>query len=427
MKNLVPILAAVLLGAAACSSSGGGDSGGPVELVMWHGQEDSAAKALEKLVGAFNQSHPGIRVKMDSGGATADTMLPKVTAGFAAGTYPDIAYMYGSWGAALARSPKVPDLKKYVGGPKTGWNDFWPNARQTATVNGKVIGFPAVVDDLTVLYNKKLLAKAGLKPPSPDWTWEDFRSMARRLTDAESKTYGTTWAISGGEETTWTLWPLLWQNGGSILSPDGKKAAFNSPQGAQALTLVQQMAVQDKSVYLDSTPAEKGQKLFESGRLGLFLSGPWVLSDVKAAGIDYDIAPLPGTNGDHQTVSGPDNWAVFDHGNRRVKAAVEFLTWLTQPEQQLVWMMGTGSLPTRQAVTRLPGYQDFVRRYPGIGVVTDNLANAKQIRPVTAKYPRVSGFVADAIASVLLGRSDPRSALDEAARKSDALLAVPGQ
>ncbi|MFD0536402.1 extracellular solute-binding protein [Actinomadura luteofluorescens] len=161
--------------------------------------------------------------------------------------------------------------------------------------------------------------------------------------------------------------------------------------------------------------------------MGLFLSGPWVLNDVKAAGIDYDIAPLPGTNGDHQTVSGPDNWAVFDHGNRRVKAAVEFLTWLTQPEQQLVWMMGTGSLPTRQAVTRLPGYQDFVRRYPGIGVVTDNLANAKQIRPVTAKYPRVSGFVADAIASVLLGRSDPRSALDDAARKSDALLAVPGQ
>jgi multiple sugar transport system substrate-binding protein len=429
LKKLVPILTAVLLGAvtACSSSSGGGDSGGPVELTVWHGQDDAAARSIEKLIASFNKTHPGIKVKTDSGGATADTMLPKVTAAFAADTYPDIAYMYGSWGAALARSPKVPNLKKYLGGPAVGWDDFWPNTRQTATVNGKVIGFPAVVDDLTVLYNKKMLAKAGLKPPSPDWTWDDFRSYAAKLTDAEAKTYGTTWAISGSEETTWTLWPLLWQRGGAILSPDGKKAAFNSPQGVQALTLLQQMAVQDKSIYLDSSPAEKGQKLFESGRLGLFLAGPWVLPDVQAAKIDYGIAPLPGTGGDHQTVSGPDNWAVFDHGARRVKASVEFLTWLTQPQQQLVWMMDTGSLPTRQSIAKLPAYQDFVKKYPGIDVVTANLANAKQIRPVTSKYPRVSSFVAEAMASVMLGRSDPQSALNDAARKSDSLLAVPGQ
>ncbi|QXJ20753.1 ABC transporter substrate-binding protein [Actinomadura graeca] len=428
MKKLIPILAAVLLGTAtACSSSGDGDSGGPVELVIWHGQDDMAAGSMEKLVASFNRSHPNIKVKTDSGGATADTMLPKVTAAFAADTYPDIAYMYGSWAAALARSPKVPDLKRYIGAPGVGWNDFWANTREAAAVNGKVIGFPAVSDNLTVLYNKKMLADAGLKPPAPTWTWDDFRDMARRLTDAKTKTYGTTWAIAGGEETTWTLWPLVWQNGGDILSADGKKAVFNSPQGARALSLVQQMAVQDKSVYLDTSPAEKGQKLFESGRLGMFLAGPWVLPDVKAAKIDYGFAPLPGTNGDHQTVSGMDNWAVFDHGGRRVKASVEFLTWLTQPEQQLVWMMDTGSLPTRASIARLPGYQDYLKKYPGIGVVADNIVNAKKIRPTTSKYPRISAFVADAIASALLGRSDPQSALNDAARKSDALLAVPGQ
>ncbi|TYK46211.1 ABC transporter substrate-binding protein [Actinomadura decatromicini] len=426
MHKLIPVLVAALVGVAACSSSGDGDSSGPVELMVWHGQDDTAARSIEKLVQSFNASHPGIKVKTDSGGTTADAMLPKVTAGFAAGTYPDIAYMYGSWGAALARSPKVPDLKKYLG-PDANWDDFWPNTRQTATVNGKVIGFPAVVDDLTVLYNKKMLHDAGLKPPAPTWTWDDFRAMAKKLTDAKNKNYGTTWAVSGGEETTWTLWPLVWQRGGAILSKDGKKAAFNAQPGVEALTFLQQMATQDKSVYIDSSPAEKGQKLFESGRLGLFLSGPWVLPDVQTAKIDYGIAPLPGTNGDHQTVSGPDNWAVFDHGKRRVKAAAEFLTWLTKPEQQLVWMKDTGQLPTRQSITKLPGYQEFVKKYPGIDVVTQNLANAKQIRPVNSKYPRVSSFVATAIAAVLLGRSDPKSALDDAARKSDALLAVPGQ
>ena len=136
MHKLIPVLVAALVGVAACSSSSGdGDTSGPVELTVWHGQDDTAAKSIERLVESFNASHPGIKVKTDSGGTTADAMLPKVTAGFAAGTYPDIAYMYGSWGAALARSPKVPDLKKYFG-PDTNWDDFWPNTRQTATVNG---------------------------------------------------------------------------------------------------------------------------------------------------------------------------------------------------------------------------------------------------------------------------------------------------
>jgi multiple sugar transport system substrate-binding protein len=427
VKKIVPILAALLLGTVACSSSkSNAQPTGPVEITFWHGQADSAATSIERLVAEFNRTHPGVKVKTDSGGATADTMLPKVTAGIASGTYPDIAYMYGSWGANIGRSPKVPDLKSYISDPKVGWNDYWPIAQETATVNGKVIGFPAVVDNLTVLYNKKLLAKAGLNPPGPDWTWDDFRTMARKLTNPATKTYGTTWAVSGGEETTWALWPMLWQNGGTILSSEGMQATFNSSAGVQALTLLQQMTVKDKSVYIDSSPGDKGQKLFESNRLGLFLAGPWLLADVQAAKIDYGIAMLPGSGGDHQTISGPDNWLVLDHGSPRIKASVEFLTWLNAPEQQITWMKDTGSLPTKQSITKLPGYQEFLKKYPGIDVITANLINAKQIRPATTKYPRISSYVANAISSVLVGKADPKAALDSAARQSDSILAVPG-
>ena len=43
-----------------------------------------------------------------------------------------------------------------------------------ATVNGKVIGIPALVDNLAVVYNKKLFAKAGLPVPGANWTWQQF-------------------------------------------------------------------------------------------------------------------------------------------------------------------------------------------------------------------------------------------------------------
>ena len=43
----------------------------------------------------------------------------------------------------------------------------------------------------------------------------------------------------------------LWQNGGSILNEDNTQAAFNSPEGVEALEVLTGMAVEDESVFLD--------------------------------------------------------------------------------------------------------------------------------------------------------------------------------
>ncbi|MET7330760.1 hypothetical protein [Nonomuraea sp. NPDC005650] len=97
-----------------------------------------------------------------------------------------------------------------------------------------------------------------------------------------------------------------------------------------------------------------------------------------------------------------------------------------EPARSLEWMSDTGSLPIRESITKLPGYKDYVAKYPGIEVISANLANAKRVRPPTTRYPRVSAFVAEAIAQALLGRSDAKTALDQAAGKADGALAVPG-
>ncbi|RBQ16015.1 ABC transporter substrate-binding protein [Spongiactinospora rosea] len=423
------VLAALTALSLAVAGCGGGDeqpANGPVEITLWHGQPGVAAKSLEKLVAEYNKGNHGVKVRAESGGVTPDGMLPKITAALTSDAYPDIAYLYGSWAPNVARNPKTADLTEFVKSPAVGWQDFWASEREAVTIDGKVIGFPAVVDNMVVLYNKKMFAKAGVKEPTPDWTWEDFRTAAKKTTDVKKGAFGTTWPITGGEEAVWGLWPLVWQNGGDILSPDHKKAVFNSAAGQKALGLLRDMAVVDKSIYLDSTPAEKSQKLFESDRIGMFLSGPWVLPDLQAAKLDYGVVRLPGTAGNHETVSGPDNWVVFKHDERRVKAAADFLTWLTSAERQLVWMTDTGSLPIRESIGKLPGYKDYLAKYPGIEVISENLANAKRVRPPTTKYPRVSSFVAEAVAQALLGRSDVKTALDEAVRKSEAALAVPG-
>ena len=45
--------------------------------------------------------------------------------------------------------------------------------------------------------------------------------------------------------------------------------------------------------------------------------------------VDYGVAALPGYNGDHETISGPDLYMMFDRSGPRAAAALKFITWLT--------------------------------------------------------------------------------------------------
>ena len=154
--------------------------------------------------------------------------------------------------------------------------------------------------------------------------------------------------MSGSEETTWQFWPHLWQEGGEILDDDGT-AAFDSDAGVRALTLLRDMAIDDKSIYLDQTDTKFAQ-LFASDRIGMMTSGPWQLCDLNVAGTQYGVVQLPGTDGDHQTVSGPDIWALFDHKDKnREYWAFEFTNWLTSAAQDERWNVAIGNLPLRSS------------------------------------------------------------------------------
>src|SRR3974377_1968820 len=104
-----------------------------------------------------------------SGGPSPGDLLPKVTTALAAGTAPDIAYIYGSYAANIAQSGKTVNLANIIHTPGSNWNDFYPASQQIVSPGGKVIGFPALIDNLSVIYNKKLFAAAGVPVPSPNW------------------------------------------------------------------------------------------------------------------------------------------------------------------------------------------------------------------------------------------------------------------
>jgi multiple sugar transport system substrate-binding protein len=421
---LVAVVAALTLSACGGSSSSGGGSSKRVNIVLWHGFTSPGAElnAIKAMTAEFNRTHPNITVTPQFSG-NSDYALQKVLAAIAAGNPPDISYLYGSWSANIATTPALAPLTRYIAqDPSFGWNDFWGVERGVASVKGKLVGVPALVDNLALVYNKKLFAQAGLAPPTPNWTWTDFQNAAVKLTNAAKKQFGWAYVNDGSEDTVWRFWAMLWQAGGSILAPGNKQAAFDSPAGVQALTLLQNLS-RKQSIYLD-TGSGNYIGLFNSGHIGMLWTGPWDLAQIAGSQVSFGVQILPGDL-NHQTIAGPDNWVVFDNGSARSHAAYEFLKWFTSPAINLEWCLRTGDLPIRAATTKLPGFKQYLAKYPGDRVWVQNLNNALQARPVLASYPKISTVIGQAVQSVLLGKASPQQALSSASQQVNGILAAP--
>jgi multiple sugar transport system substrate-binding protein len=431
LAGLLAALTATALAVAGCgtdangggsSSSGSSSSSSSSTIQIWEGWTGQEAKTFSHLVSEYEAQHPGQKVQ--SLFVNNDDTLQKVLTAVKGGSPPDIAYLYGSWAPNVAQIPQVVDLTKVVQQAGVNWNDFYAGERDVATVNGKVIGIPALVDNLAVVYNKKLFAQAGLPVPSANWTWQEFVSDAQKLTDTAAKQYGTAYVTPGTEDTVWHWESLLWEAGGSLLTAGNKQAAFNSAAGLESLNTLRTMSVTDKSMYLDPTD-QAYTNLFNSGKIGMLVTGPWDLSSFP--NVDYGVQVMPsypGSSAGDQTISGPDNWVVFNNGSTQVSAAEQFLIWLTAPAQVKTWSLQTGDLPTRTSVADAPGFdQQMNKMLPGVSTFVDNLGNVKQARPQITQYPAISTILGNMVVSVLLGKSAPQAALASAASQVNQALA----
>jgi len=425
-KRRTPWLAAAVSVAAlvlAGCGGGGGDSssGGKTKVVVWDGYEDAQGKNLTALIEQYNKEPPDVEVTQLV--SSSDRVLQKVLTAVRGGSPPDVAYMFGSYSPNIAKIPQVVDMSSEVSDPNWKWDDFYEGERQAATVGDKIVGVPALVDNLAIVYNKALFKQAGVAPPTPDWTWDDFRAAAKKLTDPTKKQYGWLIPADGTEDTVWHYDAMLWEAGGDILNSDNTQAAFNSAEGVKALTMLQDMAVTDHSVYLDTTNAN-GTKLMNSGKIGMLVTGPWDLSSLPD--IDYGVQVMPtfaGSSAGHQTISGPDNWVLFDNGSERKQAAVDFVRWLTAADQVQTTSLATGDLPTRESVGQQASFvKQLDQNLPGSSTFVKNLSNVKKVRPAVEQYPAISEAMGQAVVAVLLGKQQPAQALDEAAQATNDAL-----
>lgn len=357
MTSLVLLLLAGAL-LAGCGSGSGKKAGtdapdAPEEMTLrfWNGFTGPDRPAYEAIVEAFMDKHPNIKIEMDV--QPWDTLLAKLPASFVSGTGPDIAAFNSSLIPQYAKAGNILPLDEIYGADGVDPSVMPDSLVEQMKYNGRYYGAPANFATLMMYYNKDLFAEAGLDPDRPPATWEEWMDAILALTKTEGETqYGFVIA----DHATIPNWPILiWGGGGDIVSDDRRSSRLADPATIEAVKTWSDLVIGHGISPINLTGAE-ADKLFQTGKAAMEITGPWMTPGFAEAGINFDVAPIPVGPGGPVTLA--DSVALVAGKDTKHKEAVHaFMKFWNSKEAQIMLSVQSGFPPARTDLADDPELQ----------------------------------------------------------------------
>ncbi|WP_248927043.1 ABC transporter substrate-binding protein [Paenibacillus hamazuiensis] len=191
--SLAAMLAACSPGGGAPADSKGADGGKNgnqnVELrIMWWGSQVRHDATL-KVIDLFEKKNPNIKISAEYLGS--DGYWDKLNTQIAGGNAPDLIQLGNNYPDYVARNALL-DLRPYLG-KEINVDNFDKATVDSGDLNGKLYGINLGSNAFGIAYNTELIKKAGMQPPTGNWTWDEFGKYAADLTKALGKgNYGAT-------------------------------------------------------------------------------------------------------------------------------------------------------------------------------------------------------------------------------------------
>ena len=307
---------------------------------------------LKDSVDAYNKDHPSAKITLQL--FANDDYKQKLRVAFGAKQGPDIFFSWG--GGALNDYVKSGNVAE-IGSADVDLSKFTPNVVKTATFDGKVYGVPCNgLAPVFLYYNKKVLAKAGVRPPK---TVEELTAAVAAL-----KAKGVT-PISLAANSKWPT--MMWQE--YLLDRVGGSKVFDQISGGDAAGWTDPAVTRANQVVQDLVSAgafggnassmsyDQGAStaLVYTGKAAMELMGTWEYANfVKASpgfvtdgNLGYTAFPtVAGGTGDPNSIVGnPSNFLSVNTATRNKSAAMTYLKDYVLNSAQVDALLAAGSVP----------------------------------------------------------------------------------
>jgi multiple sugar transport system substrate-binding protein len=302
--------------------------------------------------------------------------------------------------------------------PDFDLDDFYPAIRKISTFNGQIYGIGFDVAPTVLYYNKTLLAKAGVGPPSrtEPMTWETFRELAKELTRPPEQ-YGFTCSPAIDDLVSW-----IYCAGGNVMNAEGTASTLNAPEAMQAIQFVIDLFVKDKvTPPISNLVTESSSANFLEGNVAFMQNGPWQVVNVRKAKFDWDVVPFPaGPAGSTPRVSGSAFAIPSGVKDEDLDFAWKLLKTLTSTGALDIYAQAGRNNPAR-----LSAGSAFKPPPDNLGVVQEILAGkvaGGHPFDVTTNWNQVKQLLGQDLPRTFLGQVSVPDALNGLAPRLDVLM-----
>ncbi len=362
----------------------------------------------QELAESFNAQQDEYEVVIEP--IVWDNSLQKYTTEAASNRLPDIGHIGTRWMLDFVANDLLLPIDDRLADEFA--DTFVDTFLELQKFDGQTWGLPIAASTRAMYWNTDLFEQAGVELPG---TWDEALEAARAISALGDDVFG--FGIQGSAiETEAYFFYSLWSNGGELFA-DGK-SAIGSQEAQDALNLYRQ--------FIDEGLAQPGigghdrqevEKIFKSGRLGMMLSGPWLVNQLaeEAPDVNYGIAPIP--RGTRSATYGVTDTIVIFKSSKNPDGAWAFLEHMFNHDARIDFGENEGFIPVLKSVSADPLFAENPSLQPFVA-----LAPVAKFAPLVPRWEEMATIIATAVQKVYVGDAEASETLPAAAAQIDALM-----
>lgn len=375
----------------------------------------------------FEKENPGVKVEFE--GIPWGQFMEKVITSISAGTAPDVI-RFGYAPRFASRGMLVP-LDKYIHGPDgINLKEYVSGALNAAHIwQNRIYGLPHNLVPYGVFYNLSILEKAGASIPK---NLEEFVVLAEKLTQKDAKGEFVRRGLQISEYPDYILLFLYNRGARDVDRYDHEVKNFilNSPQGVQGLTDI--VNLYKKGIAISA----QNEQAFVTGYTAMwitqsndaFMFRPEAYPDFKFA---FTLLPAP--KGRRPALSGVCRDSAFIPvtvpSKKRDLAWKLCKAYASKEATALLYQGKYGTLPPFNDVLKVPlvtpAYEFYQKDSFLRQLVNLVISGPRMISPVYHWHmegEEIGRIMGEEFGAALRGIKSPKAALDDMARRVNAIL-----
>jgi ABC-type glycerol-3-phosphate transport system substrate-binding protein len=312
----------------------------------------------------------GVRINFELY-APSDAYSQKVRAAAQGANLPDIFGILGEKRdfASFIRTGYILDLTPYMDENNSAWrNKFFAKALavdeftegNSYGINSGIYGVPIDIVTIQMVYNKTLLKQLGLNHQRPPQTFAEFLDIGKKIKAAKLQGMVCGWVETWMIDCFANNFAFNIMGKDKVLATIRGEAPYTDPDWIQVLSLFKQM--QESGVLADGVVTminKTAEQLFANGKAVFAFNGSWCVNVYKAMNPSLDYAVmLPPKASDKFPMAvwgGAGSSFMVNATSKNKEAAVRFLKWFTDTDQQAYLAEATNNLPAnKESLPKIP-------------------------------------------------------------------------